>query len=344
MKLAGRQIEAFLARPDPAAGTVLLYGADAGLVSERARLLAGRVVEDLDDPFRVSELVGDDLKDSPGRLVEEAQALCLMGGRRLVRVRQAGDLVTPAVRDLLALSDQAGFVLIEAGELGGSSKLRRMVEEARQAVAIPCYREEDRDLAQTVRAVLDARGFKVDPDAAEHLVAHLGGDRMLTRSELEKLALYLDDRTERRVSLADAAAVVGDSSALQLDDVINAAVLGDAPTMEQGFDRLLAEGEPPQRVLRMASLLLMRLLRLHLDAAGGRGLESVVKAARPPIFWKLQDSYLAALRRWEPAALTQGLALLQDAERRCRSGQPETAVCWAALTSLLRLPRPGRRR
>jgi DNA polymerase-3 subunit delta len=167
---------------------------------------------------------------------------------------------------------------------------------------------------------------------------------MLTRSELEKLALYLHDQPDRRVRLADAAAVIGDSSALQLDDVIHAAVLGDAAAMERGFERLLAEGEAPQRVLRMASLLLMRLLRLHADASGGKGLEAAVKAARPPIFWKLQDSYLKAMRRWTPSALGEGLALLQDAERRCRTGQPETAVCRAALASLLRLPRSVPRR
>ena len=151
MKLKANGVEDFLAKPDPAVATVLLYGPDAGLAGERARRLARLVVDDLTDPFRVSELAADDLRTAPGRLVEEAQALCMLGGRRLVRVRDAADAIAPSVRELLALPAQEGFVLLEAGDLGGSSSLRRLVEEAPKAAALPCYRDEDRGLA-TVRA------------------------------------------------------------------------------------------------------------------------------------------------------------------------------------------------
>lgn len=342
MKLAGRQVEAFMARPDPAVATVLVYGPDAGLVAQRARDLARKVVDDLDDPFRVTELAADDLKDAPGRLVEEAQALCLMGGRRLVRVRHGADLIAPAVRDLLALPDQAGFVVIEAGELGSGSKLRRLVEDAKRAAALPCYREEAAALGETIRQALEREGLTIEPAAMDHLTRHLGGDRLLTQREVEKLALYMADAPERRVRLEDAAAVVGDSAALDLDDIVHAAILGDAAKVERGLARLLAEGGPPQRVLRAAANVLMRLLRLQAEVSAGTPAMTAIKAARPPIFWKLEGTYAQALRRWSACRLLEGLALLQEAETRCRTGQPEPVICRAALASLIRLPGPAR--
>jgi DNA polymerase III subunit delta len=350
VKLKASAVDGFIARPDPRVATVLLYGPDAGLVAERGRRLAARIVDDLQDPFRVSELGGDDLRERPGRLVEEAQALCLLGGRRLVRVRDAGDLATVAVRDLLALPAQEGFVVLEAGDLPGSSSLRKLVEGAATAAALPCYRDEARDLGGLVRGLLAEHRLAAEPDALSYLETHVGGDRAVTRAELAKLALYLADRPGARVTLADAAAVVGDSSALGVEDAVNAAMLGRRPELERALDRLLAEGEAPVRLIRSAADTVMRLMRLSVAVAAGSSIETAVAGARPPIFYKHKDVFVAALRRWSPDRLEAGSALLQAAELRCKSGggTPDAALCRAVLAQLAamaqgaQLPADGR--
>lgn len=340
MKLTAGRVEGFLARPDPAIATVLLYGSDAGLIAERSRGLARHVVEALDDPFRVSELAADELRSAPGRLVEEAQAFSLMGGRRVVRVRDAGDGIAAAVKQLLALPDQEGFVLLEAGELGGGSSLRRAVEAAPRAMALPCFLPDERQLAEQLKGLLVERGLAATPEAFAWLEANLGGDRALTRSEVEKLDLYLLDAPERRVTLADVAAAVGDSSALRLDDAVRAAVSGDRATLDGSLDRLLAEGEAPQRVVRAAAGFLLRVLRLRAEVANGGSVEAAIRSARPPIHFSIQPLMVAAVRRWGSDALVEGLALLQAAELRCRSGAgaPEALICRAALGHLAGLP------
>lgn len=335
MKLKPAGVESFLARPDPTVATVLLYGPDAGLVGERARRLTRAVVDDPGDPFRVSELNADELRASPGRLVEEAQALCMLGGRRLVRVRDAADAILPAVRDLLGLPVQEGFVLLEAGDLGGTSSLRRLIEEAPRAAALPCYRDEERGLASLVRALLAEHGLQAAPDAQAWLEAHLGGDRALTRAEIDKLALYVADQPGRQVSLEDVVAVVGDSSVLGLDDVVHAAVLGRRVELERSLDRLLAEGQAPVRLLRVAAAFLLRLLRLQGSIEAGGSVDAALAAARPPIFFRQRPVIAEALRRWPADALASGLALLQAAEIRCKTaGAPDALICRAVFVQL----------
>ena len=65
-----------------------------------------------------------------------------------------------AVRDLLALPAQEGFVLLEAGDLAGCSSLRRLIEAAPAAAALPCYRDEERDLGAFVRSLLAEAGSR----------------------------------------------------------------------------------------------------------------------------------------------------------------------------------------
>ncbi len=332
MKLATREIEAFLTRPRPEVVTALLYGPDAGLVAERARCLALKVVEMLDDPFRVSELDPDLIDREPARLVEEAQALCLMGGRRLVRVRGADDRLAKALKDLLALPQQEGFVLIEAGELGGGSRLRRAVEAAASAVALPCYRADERSLPAFIRETLGELGLRVEAEAQAWLAANLGGDRAVTRRELEKLALYMGGQS-RAVTLEDAAAIVGDSAAIEIDDMVRAALTGEGRRLDRTLDRLLAEGVTPSSLLRAASRILLQAVRIKGEVMAGKPSAS----ALAPLHFRQRDLFETLLRDWSADRLLGALARLQDAEMRARrTGSPEELICREVLTDLAR--------
>ena len=123
MKLPAARIDAFLRRPDPEICTVLLFGPDSGLVRERADVLAHSVTDDLRDPFRVADLTGATLAADPARLFDEAAQISLIGGRRLVRVRDAGDAHGTLLARFLADAPGDALVVVEAGDLPGASAL-----------------------------------------------------------------------------------------------------------------------------------------------------------------------------------------------------------------------------
>src|SRR5258707_6628519 len=205
---------------------VLLYGPDGGLAHERAVALVRHVAGSADDPFRVVELTVATLKDDPARLADEVAAQALTGGRRAVWIRDAGDaLASGPLADLLDddAPDRGGdtVVVIEAGDLPSRSSLRKLVEGAARAVAVGCYHDEARDVAGVIRDAMAKHGLSVAPDALRYLSEHMGGDRLVTRAELDKLALYMHGAAgERTIALEDALATVGDSAAIALDDVI----------------------------------------------------------------------------------------------------------------------------
>ena len=107
MKITGVRQESFVAGPDPEVVCVLLYGPDRGLIRERALKLAKTVVDAPDDPFRVVELSGSDIKNDPARLADEAQALALGGGRRLIRLRDITDATTKLIGAYLEIANKS---------------------------------------------------------------------------------------------------------------------------------------------------------------------------------------------------------------------------------------------
>src|SRR3569833_509096 len=85
--LRGKEIDSFLARPDPARPIILLYGPDAGLVRERAAALIASAIDNPDETFSMVKHDGDELAAEPSRLVDEALTVPLFGGRRAIRLR-----------------------------------------------------------------------------------------------------------------------------------------------------------------------------------------------------------------------------------------------------------------
>ena len=115
--LRGKEIDAFLARPDAGRPIILLYGPDAGLVRERADALIASAVDDPNDPFALVKLDGDELSAEPSRLVDEAMTVPLFGGRRAIRVRAGSRSFASGIDTLAEMRVQDCRIVIEAGEL-----------------------------------------------------------------------------------------------------------------------------------------------------------------------------------------------------------------------------------
>jgi DNA polymerase-3 subunit delta len=342
VRLTPARIAAFLQRPDPEIRAVLLYGPDEGLVRERAEAVARSVCPDLKDPFRVADLTSNGLAADPARLADEAAQLSLTGGRRVVRVRGAGDGLAKLFTGFLQSTPGEALVVAEAGELPSRSALRRAFEAARPAVAIGCYPDTPRELAAVIRETLAAHRVTASRDAGQFLIEHLGGDRLLTRSELEKLALYAGEGG--RVELEDARLSVSDTAALELDDAVMAAAEGDAARVERVLGRVFQQGESPVSIIRA---LLRHLHRLHAftaSLAGGASVDEVLRAARPPIFFKQEDSFRRQLGLWTEARLRLLLDRVAKAELHMKTtGFPAETVCREAMLAVALAARERRR-
>jgi DNA polymerase-3 subunit delta len=331
MKLTGKTIERFLAKPDPQVLAVLVYGVDAGLVHERANQLVRMAAGSLDDPFRVAVLSGKSLKEDPARLADEAMAMSLTGGRRAVRIEDADDDVAAILKSYLAEAATAprtdSLIVLEAEELASRSTLRKLCESADQAAALPCYRDEGAGLTGVIREKLQQEGLGVSPDALSYLAARLGGDRAVTVSELEKLALYMGGGA-KKVELADAEAAVGDSAAHALDDLVYALTDRDMAAVERGLARSLGEGAAPISLLRAAARHFLRLQWALGRAEQSGGIEGAMRGLRPPVFFKYEDRFKAASRRWSAAGIATALERLLATEQLCkRTGSPAETLC-----------------
>ena len=319
------QAESFVEKPRDGIAAALLYGPNRGLVEDRGARL-GASIAPPGDPFRVADLAPAAVAADPALLVDEAAALSMTGGRRLVRVRDAGNDVADACAALLARHAGDSFTIVEAGDLKKRAKLRSLFEGAANAAAIPCYDDDPAALRGLCRRYLDERGARATPAALDALAGRLSGDRRVILGELDKLVLYAGP--EGGIDDTDVLTCVGDSAEATLDDLADAAGAGDLESTGRALDRLAADGATPVRVLTGLQRHFQALHRAAGSVARGATPAEAVAALRPPVFFKRRRAVAMQVARWSAADIARAMELLLDAEIACKTtGCPASVLC-----------------
>ena len=299
--LRGKEIDAFLARPDAGRPIILLYGPDAGLVRERADSLLASAVDDPNDPFSLVKLDGDELAAEPSRLVDEAMTVPLFGGRRAIRVRAGARSFASGVDTLAEMNLRDCRIVIEAGELRPESPLRKSCERAKTAVAIGCYPDTERDLAKLIDDELRQGNLRIAPDARATLTDLLGGDRQASRNELRKLTLYAHGQGE--VTLDDVKAVVSDASDLTLDPIVDGAFAGKPDLVETEFAKAMVAGTYPGVIISAAQRQAAWLHKSALAVAEGTPVSTLLESGYPRLHFSRKGAVEIALRNFSAVRL-----------------------------------------
>jgi len=338
--LRGRDIDSFLARPDPGRPIVLLYGPDAGLVRERADALMASAVDDPNDPFSLVRLDGDELAAEPSRLVDEAMTVPLFGGRRAIRVKAGSRSFASGVETLTDSPIKDCRIVIEAGELRPEAPLRKVCERAKNAVAIACYPDTERDLAKLIDDELRLSNLKIAQDARATLMSLLGGDRQASRNELRKIVLYAHG--QREITLDDVMAVVSDASDFKLDPIVDGAFAGQPAMVESEFAKAMIAGTYPGLIISAAQRQVAALHKAALLMEGGASASSAAESGFPRLHFSRKNVVETALRNFSATRLVQVMDQLATAALDVRKQSSLAAVI--AQRALMSIAANARRR
>ncbi|MFQ5348241.1 MAG: DNA polymerase III subunit delta [Rhodothalassiaceae bacterium] len=308
----------------------LLYGRDEGLVRERADVIARQVVNDPDDPFRVSRLSAAEIKADPAALADALGALSMTGGRRLVLLDLGSEATSGLGAIVAAALETPGdaFLLIRAGALAPRHALRTVFEKVPDLLAIACYTDSPDALGHLIDESLAAAGLAIDSAARDYLCSQLGQDRAATRQEIEKLVLFKTGDAARRISLADVRAVIGDIASSTVFDLVAAVTAGDLAAVDRYLDKAFAVGEQPLAILRLLARRLQQIDLVLGHMAAGLSREEALGCLVPRLFFRDRDRFVRDLARWPAARVRAALDRTLEAEADCKtSDMPAATIC-----------------
>ena len=344
VKLSAGDGDRWVSNPDAASWAVLFHGPNEGLIRDRARSVIEKVTGgSVDDPFGVFVSDESGRAGAPSALNDEAFSMSLVGGGRVLWIREAADKLAGDLEAILGGEARPNLIVVEAGNLAPRSKLRGLFEKSGKAVAIGCYDDDERSLMAFVGERFRRHGIAADRAAMETLVARLSTDRLSNISEIDKLCLLVGENgtLDEDTVLAS----VGDAAAGVADDCIFAVFDGDRAGADRLMARCLEDGIVPVRLARLFQIHLDRLMLVHARIDEGQSLQQAMGKLQPRVFFKYEKRFQRQASMWSRADLERCLEALVELEIACKStGMPDAALCQRMALSVSSLAARGRRR
>ena len=228
--------------------------------------------------------------------------------------------VLDAVQALLQQGAPANTLLIEAGDLKKGSGLRKLVEPAKTVAVIPCYADDARALNALIDTELAAQNLTITPEARRHLIDQLGGDRVASRNEIRKLALYC--RGMGRIEEQHVDDIIGDASSISADDAVDAILTGDLPAFHRSFQKILTSKTPLFLILQscLKQFQLLDAMKIEMEEKRAAPNQVMLTLGRH-IHFKRKPIFEKALRTWRPDVVTREAERVQTAVLLSRQRQ-----------------------
>lgn len=306
-----------------------------------AAAAAQKMVTMLPDAGERVELSGADLRKDPVLLGDEARSTSLFGGSRHIWVRANGDEALDAIGNHFMGHGDACPVLIVATGATDKSRTAKLLEKRDDALVAMFWPPELRDVTQSVRAMGDAAGLRLNGDLAERIARGAGLDVRLAQSEVSKLALYLDASPEAPKN-ADAAALAEIGAATEEDGfmpIVNAVLSGDRPKLAGEFARLRELALNPVGLLLAFERRAAQLAQLAARLGRGGDVHGFLKGEERArrVFFKDVRDLEAQLTRWRGEPLERLIVNLAALHRSLLANSQASEVLLAqGLTDIAR--------
>jgi DNA polymerase-3 subunit delta len=286
-------------RPSGQTRFYLFHGPDEA----QSRALAARLLEALGaDKF---QLGAGAIKSDPAALADEASAMSLFGGKRLIWIEPAGDDIAEGVAALFEASAGESPVVAIGGALRKTSALLKLAEASPQALAFAAYPPEGQDAERMVIDLGRRFGLKISAPVAARLAESAGNDQAIVAQELAKLALYIDASPQAPKDLEqDALDDVGaDSSEGDFQRLADFALAGQVSELADELARLPAGGNEAIPVIRSLQRRLLMLAPLRARVERGERVDGVMTSMGKSLFFKDKAKVQRMLSKWTAESL-----------------------------------------
>jgi DNA polymerase-3 subunit delta len=294
----------------------LFYGEEEFLIQEAVDLIVETVVEPGARDFNFNVLYCRDTSVSD--IVNLAQTLPFMSEKRLVIAKEIDAFKAADLEELVPyLNDPSPSTCLVLLSNQGKYDKKSVVSavEAKGGV-IRFYPLLDREIVGWIESRAKSSGMTIQRDAAQYLWQTVGNDLQKIKNELEKIKLYLKDRTS--ITFDDVKTVVGDFREYSSFDL--AAALGQKNRGKALLilSRLLQEGEAPVGLLGSVAWNFRRLLQAKAMESAGVGPDEIMKKLR--VIFHQAGLFKEQMRRYSAEELRESFSVMLEADRALKSG------------------------
>ena len=316
----------------------LLYGPQESVINYRYNFIAKKIVSDLSDPFLVSNISKDRLKEDKSILADEFFSMSMMGGRKLITVKEADNNVADSLKTIFC--DESfheksdNFILIQGSDLGPSNPLRKIAETNSHFVAIPCYEDDDKTIINFIEALLKNKKITFNRDVISLLMDKFGKNRQVIISEIDKITTYLGSETNLTIEIVDK--LVKLESEVSADEFVLLFASRDYENAMKSCEKLFRDNFEPIALIRYLVNYFLKLQSAKIEIEkDGVTFDEAVKNQR--LFFKVENNFKKHLNNLSFGFINNILGELSKLELQIKQGgsSPHTSFMCFVKNSIL---------
>jgi DNA polymerase III subunit delta len=305
-----------LARRDALGPAYLLVGTERFLVERAIAAVRHAVLGDGPAGFNDDTFHGKGL--SGASVVGAARTLPMMAQKRFVLVREGDAMASSELDGLAAYLEgppESTCLLFVAEKLDGRTKLAKAAKK--RGIVVEAVPLKGGALRAFATREARARGHALEAAAAEAILESTGEDLAALDDAIERLSLYVGEGQPIDVAAVEACVlpVRTDSIWALVDGVSDR----DGRRALRAASALLADREPPLRILAMVARQLRMIARMRQALAEGQAPQEACRTAGAPPF-KARELARAA-KRFSQADLRAAFAAVADADRALKGSK-----------------------
>jgi DNA polymerase III subunit delta len=311
VKIPVKDIDNFLKKIPKEIKSILLYGPDLGLVSERVNQIEKNYA--LAGKFRY-----DQLKSNPYVALDSLRSIDLFNNsnskEKLIIIDMPGATIAEPLVTILKDGKYTGLIVLAAGDLASDSSIRKLFEKPiANIAAVPCYVEDQQTVARYIVEQFKINQISSEPGLVQQLSSFLElGNHALIKREIEKLILFLGDK--KHLKLQDIEQYYELSGEISFDKLSYNISLKQVRYTDRLVDKLQNEGHNLVSIIRFVSRHFFRLYQVKSLIEHGKTETTAMSSLQPPVFFKQVADFNKSLQLWKVRELAEFLGKLNGLE------------------------------
>ena len=327
MKLTSRDLISFFNSPPKSAAGVLIYGSDQMRVADKRQILIHSLLgSKADEEMRLARISRDNLKKAPEQAIDLCKAQGFFPGQRALLIEDANETITDIITKVFDVwKDGDATLIITAGSLKPTSKLRRFFEQQHNTFSAPIY-DNPMTMAEIEKMISKAGLKNITRDSFNYISEIASqlepGDFKQT---IEKLALYkLND--EDPLTHHDISKCIPISNEAQIEEVLALVLSGNHSKISQIINRLRSQGILP---VTLVIAITRHFKVLFSIATNPKGANAGAAALKPPVFGPRKEKLISQAQKWGPEKIKGAIKIITETDLQLRSPNqqaPQTAL------------------
>tara|TARA_B100000427_G_scaffold136336_1_gene113372 strand:+ start:273 stop:1292 length:1020 start_codon:yes stop_codon:yes gene_type:complete len=294
---------------------VLLYGENEGLKKDIKENIK-KILNKDDNTLETLSFYENNINENEENFFNTLLSGSLFSNKKIVIINNATDKIVDKLELIFEKKLENTYIIIFADVLEKKSKLRNLFEKNKDALCIPCYLDNERDLESIALNELKKNNIILSREIINLLIEKSNYDRGNLKNEIEKIILFSTNK--KKINIEEIYELINFSGEYKSDVFVNECLCGNTLQYKKILNELYTNTINQIFLLRILSNKIHRLLKMKEVEKKYSTIDNLLNESKPPIFWKEKPLVKKQMSIWNLKDLNKIITEINETELLCK--------------------------